>query len=315
MFGGAGFVGTHLARHLRATNRFGEVVLVDIVEPSAPLPKGVRHVLHDVRVSIPATLTRQPDWIFNLAAVHREPGHAPAEYAATNVPGAHNVTSFAREVGCRHLYFTSSIACYGRLDEPADENTPLRPVSPYGRSKVEAEHIHLAWQQNGPDQRLVVCRAAALYGPGDPGNILRLIRAARRGRLFLGDPDVRKSCGYVHEFLRTVDFALDRRDPFLLYNFADAATHSVGELVEIAAEALGFVTHTVRLPQQLLMLVAHAIHSATLGRSVIHPTRVRKASTPTHVLTTRLRQLGYRFRFDFATALRDWQRRAPADFA
>ena len=49
----------------------------------------------DVREPIPATIAggRPPDWIIMLAAVHREPGHEPEEYFATNVAGARNVAA------------------------------------------------------------------------------------------------------------------------------------------------------------------------------------------------------------------------------
>src|SRR6266487_1389937 len=94
VFGGDGYIGRHLKN---LTRSFGEVLLVDRREPT---PADVIHA--DVRLPIPAQIAggTPPDWIVLLAAVHREPGHAPSEYFETNLNGARNVAAYAEAVGC-----------------------------------------------------------------------------------------------------------------------------------------------------------------------------------------------------------------------
>lgn len=159
-----------------------------------------------MRQPIPVDLTPEPPaWIFNLAAVHREPGHEASEYFETNLAGARNVTAYAAAVGCPNLYFTSSIAVYGPTEGPTDETAPICPVSPYGGSKYPAELIHEQWQQAAPGRRLVICRPGVIYGPGDPGNILRMIRAIKRGYFaYPGSPDIHKSYGYIEGLLDSI---------------------------------------------------------------------------------------------------------------
>jgi nucleoside-diphosphate-sugar epimerase len=317
VFGGSGFIGTALVWHLATHLRCAEIVVVDIRAPSRPLPAIARHVFGDVRHPIPHDIAGGPvDQIFNLAAVHREPGHEEHEYTATNVTGAREVCAYATAVDCRSIYFTSSIACYGPLEAARDEDSPQRPVSPYGKSKQAAEAIHSEWQRSGAGRRLVIARPGAIYGPGDPGNILRMIRAVRRGWfMFAGSPDIHKSCSYVHELMGTIDFALARADAQLVYNLAEPGSPSLREMVQTIGREFDRRARVVRAPLGLLVAVAWGVQVLTAGRSALHPVRVRKSATPTHVRPVRLLALGYRFRFDFAAALRDWRRRAPEDFA
>jgi hypothetical protein len=55
--------------------------------------------------------------------------------------------------------------------------------------------------------------------PGDPENILRMIRAVKRGYfVFPGSRDQRKSYGYIEGLLDSFEFAKGRSEPVLLYN-------------------------------------------------------------------------------------------------
>ena len=86
IFGGAGFVGTHLARHFLETKRFEHVHLADIRPSQLAGQPGITTSFTDVRNPIPKDLIdTRPEWIFNLAAIHREPGHIREEYFDTQV--------------------------------------------------------------------------------------------------------------------------------------------------------------------------------------------------------------------------------------
>ncbi len=321
IFGGAGFIGVHLARRLAATGRFDHIHLADLrpnpLLNSLPDTSRITASITDVRRPIPIDLTpAAPDWIFNLAAVHREPGHEAIEYFDTNLAGARNVTAYAEAVGCRNLYFTSSIAVYGPTEGPTDETAPICPVSPYGGSKYPAELIHEQWQRSGLGRRLVICRPGVIYGPGDPGNILRMIRAIRRGYFaYPGSPGIHKSYGYIEGLLDSVEFVMDRSEPLLRYNYAEDPTEPLGALVDHIKAHLGSRAPVLPLPLPLLVPVAALVNAVLGGNSPIHPVRVRKAARPTHIVPGTLKALGFTFRFDFRSSLVDWQRQAPGDFA
>src|SRR6476620_5280188 len=134
IFGGAGFIGTHLATALVSSQKYNRVVSIDIGKPRAVVA-GVEYLHHDVRETIDSGISDgSPTDIFNLAAVHVTPGHPDGDYYYTNVLGAVNVCRFASETGSQNLLFTSSISIYGPSEEALDEDALPAPVSAYGRS-------------------------------------------------------------------------------------------------------------------------------------------------------------------------------------
>ena len=82
------------------------------------------------------------------------------------------------------------------------------------------------------DRRLLVSRPGVIYGPDDPGNIMRMINAVRKGYFaFPGSPDIYKSYGYVRGFCDSVDFLMERDDQFVVYNYVETPTQPLRELV------------------------------------------------------------------------------------
>jgi GlcNAc-P-P-Und epimerase len=316
IFGGAGFIGTHLARHLLDIGRFAQVHIADVIASPLAAMRGVSTSITDVRKPIAAELTaRAPDWIFNLAAVHREPGHPASEYFDTNLKGASNVCAYAEVCGCANIYFTSSISVYGPTTDATDENAPICPITPYGGSKYPAELIHRGWQGRASGRRLIICRPAVVYGPGDPGNMKRMIRAVRRGYFaFPGSPSIRKSYAYIYGFLDAVDFVMVRSEPIICYNYAEYPTESLGTLVSLTKKFLKSSAPVLSIPISLLLPAAH-VAQAVLGKSnPIHPTRVTKAGMPTHIIPGWLGDHGFQFRYSFEASLRHWIATSPEDF-
>lgn len=316
IFGGAGFIGTHLARHLLATKRFERIHLADLrPSPLAGTP-GITTSITDVRQPIDAAaLPSSPEWIVNLAAVHREPGHEPHEYFDTNIPGAQHVCDHARTTGCRNVYFTSSISVYGPTPGATDETKPARPITAYGGSKYPAEWVHRTWLAESPDRRLVICRPGVVYGPGDPGNILRMIKAIQKGYFaYPGSADIRKSYAYIYGMLDSIDFTMARAEPLIVYNYVETPTEPLGGIVGIAKDFLGSKAPVLRIPLSVLMPAAKALNIAMGGKSPIHPTRVKKVAMSTHIVPQWLIDHGFTFRYPFGRSLEHWKSITPADF-
>jgi nucleoside-diphosphate-sugar epimerase len=316
IFGGSGYVGRNWAKRLAAGKTFDRIVLADIRHAEFPLPTGVEFQSCDVRESIQPQMKRsKPDWIFNFAAVHREPGHKPVEYFDTNLAGARNVCEFADATECPRMVFTSSISVYGPTHGATPESAPTHPTTPYGISKLCAELIHEGWLRAANTRRLVICRPGVVYGPGDPGNILRMIRAVQRGYFFFpGSARLRKSYGYIEGLLDSFEFAMARCEPFLRYNYVESETEPIGEMVRIIGRQLGCAAPVISMPSWLLQPVAAGMQLLTNGKSPIHPARVRKAATPTHIVPQKLNELGFRFAYDFRSSLDHWRSVSPQDF-
>ena len=316
IFGGAGFIGTHLARHLLASGRFERIYIADIRPSPLAGQSGIVASLIDVRQPIAAGLvTEAPEWIFNFAAIHREPGHLAEEFFDTNLAGAANVCAFAEAVGCDNLYFTSSISVYGPTSGPTPESARICPNTPYGGSKYPAEVMHLGWQQRGAGRRLMIVRPGVVYGPGDPGNILRMIRAIKRGYFaFPGSKDIRKSYAYIYGLIDSIDFVMARSEPVIVYNYVESPTEPLGELANITKKFVGSSAPVFAIPMPLLKVAAAGAQVVFGSRNPIHPVRVRKAAMSTHIVPKWLADAGFPFRYPFNRSLEHWRGVTPGDF-
>ena len=117
IFGGSGFIGSHLVHVLHGAYPGLQIFNADIV--SCNHHGESQFIYCDVRLPI---VLEGIDFgadaiVFNLAAIHRTPGHKDEEYFGTNLRGAQNVCDFASQKGVRTIVFTSSIAPYGASEE------------------------------------------------------------------------------------------------------------------------------------------------------------------------------------------------------
>jgi nucleoside-diphosphate-sugar epimerase len=324
IFGGTGYIGMWTWKRLR--DHFDRIILADIVPPAEPLPPGVVYQYCDIRqvIDLSESLDKAPEsqepttqieWIFNFAAVHREPGHAFEEYFDTNVPGAEHVVAFAEQHSVPNIFFTASIAVYGPTRSATDETKPKYPNSGYGISKLTAELIHERWAAAHPERRLVVCRPGVVYGPGDPGNILRMIRAVEKGLFFFpGNPKVYKSYAYIEGLLDSIEFTMAHPDKVIHYNYVETPTEPLSALIAHVEALRGKQSRVLSLPIWLLLPAAQVLQWLTKGRSPIHPKRVKKAAMPTHIIPQWLIDEGFNFRYDFRKSLEDWKQKSPQDF-
>ncbi|HEY1807857.1 MAG TPA: NAD(P)-dependent oxidoreductase [Acidobacteriaceae bacterium] len=333
LFGGTGFIGTHLAQEWLHSGATKKIVLVDLLPPRnepycAELQKGlsdgrIEFVPWDVRQPIPHSLLPKANLIFNLAAIHREPGHAAHEYFETNLLGAENVCAWASSVGCSRIVFTSSIAPYGPSEDLKNESSLPVPETPYGSSKLAAEKIHIGWQSGCRCRRLLILRPGVVFGPGEGGNVTRLLRSVVKGYfVYMGNRQTRKAGGYVKELYHVVRFGLDHQDrtgeTVTLLNLSMDPPATVESYVNAIRKVAGIRHTPMSVPRSLLLGMAYPIDAIarTFGiRQPVSPVRVRKLFRSTSIDPAGLRQLGYVWHYTLEEAFLDWQRDRPEDFA
>lgn len=312
VLGGAGFIGSHLLADL-ASRGVRPLISLDIAEPAQGVA-GVDYRHGDVRLPFDRLVPEPVAAVYNLAAVHRTPGHPDHAYYETNVAGAVNACRYAALHGVRRLLFTSSISVYGPREEPCDEATPLAPVTAYGRSKALAEAVHEAWAAEHPARRLAIVRPAVVFGRGEGGNFERLLRQLRR-RAFVypGRRDTIKGCGHVGELLRAMAFCLGRDEPVYHANFAYPEPYSIETIARTLAAETGLPAPWATVPTGAVMAAAWGLEMlGHLGLpSGINRDRVAKLLVSTHIRPARLLADGYRFETDLATGIRAWLAEQP----
>jgi nucleoside-diphosphate-sugar epimerase len=310
------------------------IFLVDLNNPrdypySQLLQSGLRSgkvffVSHDVRKAIPTTLLPDKvDVVFNLAAVHREPGHRALEYFETNLLGAENVCAWASAVGCKTVVFTSSISPYGPSEERRTEASLPAPETPYGSSKLTAEKIHLGWQAAQDGRKLLILRPGVVFGPGEGGNVTRLVRSLVKGYfVYMGNRKTVKAAGYVKELCLVVMFGLKTLCTAdvseLLINFTMDPPPTMEQMVEAILKAIGKTRTPLSLSPTLLLGLSFPLVGVEriFGiRLPINRVRLRKLIRSNNVWPEQLRSLGYEYEYTLESAFCDWRQDLPQDFS
>jgi UDP-glucose 4-epimerase len=145
--GGAGYIGAHIVRSLRAAG-FRVVVLDDLSTGLAErVPAGVPLVEASVldREAVVAALREyQVRGVIHLAAKKAagESVERPLHYYKENVTGFAHLLEAMVEADVDRIVFSSSSSVYGNAeDEYVPEDAPKRPESPYGETKLICEWL------------------------------------------------------------------------------------------------------------------------------------------------------------------------------
>lgn len=320
LFGGTGFVGTHLINLIKEMSLKPEdkIYALDIVLPGEEgvVPgvvekiDGVEYVRLDVRKPIEFDFTpTEHDIIFNLAAVHRTPGHPDYEYFETNIKGAENVTEFADRHGINRILFTSSIAPYGASEELKSEDTLPTPNTAYGISKLVAEKIHMIWQAKDEKRCLTIVRPGVVFGKGEHGNFTRMYKGIKNRYFFYaGRTDTIKASIYVKELAGFIKYRLIDNDfPGVdLYNCTYEPAFTVKESCEAIKKATGLKRKTLVMPSWILMVASVVLYPFGGKKLGLHPARVKKLEVSTNISGKKLAASGYEFKYSLDQALSDW---------
>lgn len=154
--GGAGYIGSHTVKALRASG--AEVVIYDNLSAGhraaakaagAPIEQG--DIRDTARVS-EVMKAHGVDAVMHFAALLSVPDSVkdPLGYYDNNVGGALSVLRAAVECGVRHFIFSSTAATFGDpIETPITEDHPQRPINAYGETKLAIErtlpHLEIAY--------------------------------------------------------------------------------------------------------------------------------------------------------------------------
>ncbi|MDC9728579.1 MAG: UDP-glucose 4-epimerase GalE [Methyloprofundus sp.] len=144
--GGAGYIGSHMAKMLANTNN--EVIILD------NLSTGFRHLakygelivgdLADTHLLENLFNTHSFDGVIHFAAnsLVGESMTNPAKYYRNNISGTLNLLDVMLRHKVKNLIFSSTAATFGEPEySPIDENHPQKPINTYGTTKLMVEKI------------------------------------------------------------------------------------------------------------------------------------------------------------------------------
>ena len=245
--GGAGFIGSHLVDRLIQEGH--EVVVVDnlLTGKRRNLNKEARFYKQDVQSSrLERVFSRErPLLVMHLAAQVdlRRSVEDPIFDAQVNILGTLNVLQQAVKYGTRKVIFASSGgAIYGEQDIfPAPESHPIRPLSPYGISKLNGEQ-YLAYYQRVSGIQHVILRYSNVYGPRqDPEGEAGVV-AIFMGKMLAGEQPIINGNGRQTRDFVFVDDVVEANLAAMgkevqgIYNVGTAEETSINDLFRLLVE-------------------------------------------------------------------------------
>ena len=243
--GGAGLVGSHLAKRLAADN---DVLVAD------DLSKGTRERVPDeaefVRADmtdpndVAEVITEDTDVVFHFAAYTDTNYDDDRQLFEENGAMTYNVLERMGEVGVEKLAFTSSSTVYGEAPMPTPEDyAPLEPISIYGSSKLADEAIVSTYAHSYGVQAWVY-RFANIVGPHQRGNVvpdfIEKLLDDPETLTILGNGLQEKSYLHVEDCVDAMCHVVETADDDLnIYNLGTRTTTSVNAIADIVADEMG----------------------------------------------------------------------------
>lgn len=254
--GCAGFLGSHLCERLIAMGR--SVVGVDCFSPYYPrelkernlaalrADSDFRFVELDLAVDPLEDALEGVEVVFHLAG---QPGVRPsfgegfADYLRHNVHGTQRLLEGVAGTDLRAFVYASSSSVYGdQVAYPVCEDAPVRPVSPYGATKVITEQLANAfWRSHGVPS--VGMRYFTVYGPRQRPDMAfsRFLASSLAGEplTVLGDGRQVREFTYVRDVVQATIAAADRGERGSVYNVGGGEAVALLEAIGLLGELLG----------------------------------------------------------------------------
>lgn len=264
-----GFVGGHLAQHLRAVSP-GSIIHGTVLfrGQAAPDASVIYHELDlkDARAVSQLIADVHPDHVYHLAAQAspRRSFAEPWETLENNIRAQLNLIEACLALSpLPRLLIVSSAEIYGPVQPeqlPIDETAPFRPTSPYGVSKVAQDMLGLQYYLS---HGLPVIRARPFnhFGPGQSEGfvapdfaiqIARIEAGQQEPIIRVGNLSAQRDFTDVRDVVRAYRLLMERGAAGEAYNIASGCSYSIQQLLEILLKHSSAVIEVQPDPARLL---------------------------------------------------------------
>ena len=241
--GGAGFVGSYLVRLLVEEGH--KVTVIDNLhkgkkENLASVMNKVEFEKVDIRdYESMRKILKNIDGVFHQAAltIVQDSFSRPEEYFDVNVSGTENIFRLANENKFKVVYASSS-AVYGHaLKTPISENTEKNPISPYGKTKLDAEHLVEKYSKLNTE--IIGLRYFNIFGKGQTleyaGVITKFLDRITEGKppIIFGSGSQIRDFIHVNDVARANLMAMNSDSSNLIVNIGAGNPTSILELANM----------------------------------------------------------------------------------
>ncbi len=165
--GGAGFVGSNIAKTLEAEGH--EVTVLDDFSKNGHFKNLIGFkgdvITCDLFTNVPHDMYF--DAIFHEAAITDTTVMDQKAMMEQNVEAFKNLLEFAAENEIKKVIYASSAATYGNGPVPNVETQPTHPENVYGFSKVIMDNVARQFSEDNNDMKIIGLRYFNVYGPGE----------------------------------------------------------------------------------------------------------------------------------------------------
>jgi UDP-glucose 4-epimerase len=272
--GGAGFIGSHVARHCLALGH-AVVVLDDLsggfadqVPPGATFVEGS---VTDAELIQRLFAEQKFDYVYHLAAYAAEGlSHFIRRFNYTNnLIGSANLINEAVKHGVRCFVFTSSIAVYGANQLPMVEELTPEPEDPYGIAKYAVElDLHAAHRMFGLNS--IVFRPHNVYGENQNlGDRYRNVIGIFMNQVMQGQPMTifgeglqTRAFSYIDDVAPHIANSVNVPEAYgQVINIGADKPYTVQYLAQVVARAFGAEPQIRTLPARNEVVHAYSDHS------------------------------------------------------
>ena len=244
--GGLGLCGRAIAEAARGNGCW------EVFTTSRSASSDKRHIVHDLLDPIDPAGGKFPDRLDAIvhAAAQVDQTDRSFDVVMANTRTAYNLAEFAAAAGCRQFVHLSSVAVYGApaLGNAVSEETPARPQSPYGLSKLLAESILSSWHAHYDSLLHLRLGYVAGAGMSDDTIVRRLARSRVAGEgVTLVNPAITRIQFIDADDVAAVCVAALACNLSGTINLAGRVRHSIEDLWQEIARAIPGKTPVSRL--------------------------------------------------------------------